>query len=312
MAMATQNEELAGVLDLCLDQVLREGGSVEACLRQYPDHAAELEPLLRLALETRRKLDYAPGGAAKAMARMAIHRAIRQRETRQGWRRLWRLLEAFSGRLAGPYRWAVGTAVALLLVVLGGTGVVAASSNSLPDQPLYPVKRVVERMRLTLTFDKQAKAQVYATLANRRVEEIAIMGAKGDKKRVQDLMADLSRHLRQIQRSAFPEVSLPDLELAVVAEPDGTPQSIIPRVVPAKPVPFDKRNAPTLRQLNAILEKGLQKQDEVLIQALRDAPTPAKEELKNAHQAAQRKYQALIQAIYSMTEEESAPGEAQR
>ena len=51
--MTTRNDELGQVLDICLDHVLRDGGSVESCLRRYPHYATELEPLLRLALETR-------------------------------------------------------------------------------------------------------------------------------------------------------------------------------------------------------------------------------------------------------------------
>jgi len=305
--MTTQNDELGQVLDICLDHVLQDGGSVESCLHRYPHHAIELEPLLRLAVETRQRLGFTPSDAAKATARMALHEAIHRREARQRWQHPWRLLRGFPGRITGPYRWAMGTAAALLLVVLGGTGIVAASSNSLPDQPLYPVKRAVERTRLVLTFDKQAKAQMHAAFANRRVEEMAIMGTKGHNKQVIDLMADLNRHLSQVQRSAFPGVSLPVLELTAVAEPDTTPQAPIRPLVPLGLRPADKRAEQALRQLNTILEKGLQRQDRVLLQAWQDAPEPAKEALRNARTSARQKYQALIQAIQEITDEESAP-----
>ena len=160
--MKRQNDEFTQVLDTCLDQVLQDGGSVESCLQRYPEHAAELEPLLRLALETRQALDFTPSAAAKGTARIALQEAVHQRATRRRWQTPWRLLDGFSRQLSGPYRWAMGATAALLLVVLGGTGIVAASSKSLPDQPLYTVKRAVEQTQLAITFDDHAKARRHA------------------------------------------------------------------------------------------------------------------------------------------------------
>jgi len=201
----------------------------------------------------------------------------------------------------------MGTAAALLLIVLGGTGIVAASSNSLPDQPLYPVKRAVERTRLALTFDKQAKVRFHATLANRRIDEMAIMGSKGHEKRVKELMDDLNGNLRQIQHSTFPEAPLPVLEMTAVAEWDGRPRPVMPEVSPPRPGLTERWLPRSLEHLNTILEEGLQRQDRVLLQAMQKAPEPAKEELRNAHKAAQRKYRALIQAIQRSAAEGPSP-----
>ncbi|MEE8443665.1 MAG: DUF5667 domain-containing protein, partial [Dehalococcoidia bacterium] len=243
--------------------------------------------------------------------RMALHQAIRQRDTKKGWRRPWRLLETLSGRLNRPYRWALATSAVLLLVVLGGTGVVAASSGSLPDQPLYPVKRVVERMRLVLTLDKEDKANMYAAFANRRVEEMAVMGTKGDEKRVLNLIADVKHHLRQVQHYSFPGVFFADLGLTDL-EPGATPQIVIPNVGPGKSIPFDRRRLPTLRRLNMTLENGLQNQDRVLLKALLNAPALVKEDLTYAHQTTRQNYTLLIRAIQIMTEEVPDSAEYQR
>lgn len=48
-------EKFNDVLNECLEQVLR-GEKIEQCLGSYPEHAADLEPLLRVALAVRKTL----------------------------------------------------------------------------------------------------------------------------------------------------------------------------------------------------------------------------------------------------------------
>jgi hypothetical protein len=69
---------------------------------------------------------------------------------------------------------AVFTAVALAL-----SGVAFASNDSLPGDTLYPVKRAVEQGRVVIARNDQARAGVYADLADRRLKEIeALVKAK--------------------------------------------------------------------------------------------------------------------------------------
>jgi hypothetical protein len=42
------------ILDTCLDALLAGDWTLERCLQQYPDHAAELKPALQMALLTAR------------------------------------------------------------------------------------------------------------------------------------------------------------------------------------------------------------------------------------------------------------------
>ena len=292
--MKRHNDEFTQALDACLDQVLIDGGSVESCLQRYPEHAAELEPLLRLARETRQALDFTPSASAKSTTRMALQEAVHQQATRPHWRTPWRLLSGFSGQLSGPYRWAMGATAALLLVMLGGTGIVTASSNSLPDQPLYHVKRAVEQAMMVITFDDHAKARRHAAFAARRSEEMAVMAERGDRKRVEELAVDVNRDLLYVQRTALSGVPLAGFELRAIPGPDGQPQELILRMVPLRPSPIDR---PSLRALYQRLEEGLRRHDRVLQQALQGAPEPAREEMRKAHVAAQQRYQALIQAM---------------
>ncbi len=304
--MTTRNDQFQQVLDACLDHVLLKGDSVEACLSRYPEHSTELEPLLRLALDTRQTLAFTPSGAAKDRARITLQEGISQREARRHRQRPWHLFKGFSGRFTGPYRWAASTAAALLLVVVGGTGIVAASSSSLPDQPLYPVKRTVEQARLTFTFNGHAKARLYAVFADRRVDEMAIMATKGSQEHVERLAADMDRNLRQIQRTAIPVVMLPIFDLTVV--PGSMPPSkgyILLIVEPSQLSPTARNH---LRALHRRLEQDLQHQERLLVPDQQRAPGPARDELRKALRATTIKYRALIQTIAILAEEGSANG----
>jgi hypothetical protein len=74
-------------------------------------------------------------------------------------------------------RWAVALAVVLALVMMGG-GTVAASTNSLPGELLYPVKTTTERVQAFFTFGKEAKANLYMRFAERRIVEIEALAER--------------------------------------------------------------------------------------------------------------------------------------
>lgn len=64
-------------------------------------------------------------------------------------------------------------AVFVLLVVLGSIGGTAVfAAESLPDSPIYPLKLVMEDVRLALTNEADGKAALHISLAEERVEEI--------------------------------------------------------------------------------------------------------------------------------------------
>jgi hypothetical protein len=65
--------------------------------------------------------------------------------------------------------------VAILVVALLGFGTVAASADSLPHSPLYPVKRTTERVQLLLTFSTSGKAQLHLHFAERRLNETMML-----------------------------------------------------------------------------------------------------------------------------------------
>jgi len=64
-------EEFEHILDDCIDRLLR-GESLEQCLQRYPEQAAELEPLLRVALTTYQTSAVEPRPEFKVQARQQL------------------------------------------------------------------------------------------------------------------------------------------------------------------------------------------------------------------------------------------------
>ncbi len=151
------------ILDACLDRITQRGDSIEQCLESYPDQADELEPLLRAAIFMKEASTVEPRPEFQRMARARLLSAVAEKKEKERGRRLpfW----------SWQRRWAVALSVVLALVIMSG-GTVAAATNSLPGDLLYPVKTTTERVQAFFTFGKEAKANLHITLAERRIAEI--------------------------------------------------------------------------------------------------------------------------------------------
>ncbi len=185
-----KSKEFDNILDECLEQLLVKGETIEQCLQSYPEQAAELEPLLQTALAAGKAVDFQPRPEFRAKARYQFRAALREMEG--------------GGRhsLFGWFpRWA--TSVAIVLVVLvAGSGTVAAASNSMPDSPLYSVKLATEQVRLVLTPSPLGKAEFCASLADRRVEEILYAAGKGNPRQVERVTRELDVCLTRLSSLA--------------------------------------------------------------------------------------------------------------
>jgi hypothetical protein len=63
------------LLDRCIDRI-NEGASLEDCLAEYPEHAEELEPLLRALYDARDSCSTMPGATAKSVMRRRLDAAL--------------------------------------------------------------------------------------------------------------------------------------------------------------------------------------------------------------------------------------------
>jgi len=161
-------EDLDNVLDERLTQLFAGDKEAEESLTQHPDDLPELEPLLRLAREIKALPCPEPHPRALRATQTRVREAaiLKKEEARRG--------GLFPGWLAGQRVSLAFTQVLAVIIAVGliGFGTVAASADSLPHNPLYPVKRTTERVQLLLTFSPGGKAQLHLSFAERRLNEI--------------------------------------------------------------------------------------------------------------------------------------------
>jgi Domain of unknown function (DUF5667)/Domain of unknown function (DUF5666) len=155
--------DLYEALEICL-QDIEQGADVETVLFRYPDLADELRPILEASVGAKSMTAPAPSTEVVRRNRAKVlQHAARMREAKaKSSQRLW---------FASLRRIAVSLAVVTLLFV-SGTSLVGASSNTLPGDNLYPVKRTWEGVRLFFTFNGQEREALELAHENERLEEL--------------------------------------------------------------------------------------------------------------------------------------------
>jgi len=161
------NDPVAEILEQCRVRLAR-GETTESCLAAYPDHADELRELLPLAARVQ-QLSHGPNPHYAALARRRFQTTLAAARENQARERTARNRGPFGflGRLALP--------LALVLVLsLSGIGLVQASDSSLPDNPLYTVKRASENVGQILQRTPEGRIEYAILLASRRRNELMV------------------------------------------------------------------------------------------------------------------------------------------
>ncbi len=264
-------KKLENIFNECLERMAR-GESIESCLQSYPKEAAQLEPLLRTALGfSWRASSLQPRPEFKARARLRFQGAqLYAREQKQPER-------------PGFFAWQRGWAFALtavLVILFTGAGTAAASSDALPDEPLYPVKLATERVRLAFTFSDAGQARLHAQLAENRVLEIAAMARQGNTEQVGILTERLAEHLEEanyaIQKVEKTTGGAPQL-MATPQEAARAPELV------AVPSPEEEEAEDgNAQELKEFVEASASKNLAVLEDALEQAPEQTKPALQRA------------------------------
>lgn len=186
---------VSDVVHECLE-ALRHGESIDDCLSRHPDIADQLRPLLAAAVAM---ANVAPtrDDITRRMAHMRFEGAVRHhlatnRRTMPG---RFSIRDWWNTRASGWTRaWAVGFATMAVFVILS-TGAAYASTDALPDSPLYPVKRATEHARLAITFSDASRAIYHLELIERRTLELAAVAESGDQARAEELSRDVLKNI---------------------------------------------------------------------------------------------------------------------
>jgi len=173
------------ILNECIERVMG-GESIEACLARYPEHAPELEPLLRVAVATATASQVEPRPGFKAEARYRLQAALQKPRRRR------------FALLRGQPKW-VGAVAGVLLLFLAGSGTVVASASSVPGDVLYPVKTATERVRMAFARGDEARAELEIAFAERRAQEIVVLSERGRVEKVDAVVDRLTTHLERVK-----------------------------------------------------------------------------------------------------------------
>jgi hypothetical protein len=147
-------KDLERALDECLAGLRSESLSIEACLSRYPQHAAQLAPMLRVTVLAR--------SASEAAPSPAFRNRLRARLLKPGSRRA---VRPASGLNLAPLR---AAALLLTLTVIALTTGTAFAQRALPGAPLYAWKRLSETTWRGVSNDPIG---VDLALSKRRVDE---------------------------------------------------------------------------------------------------------------------------------------------
>ena len=180
------------LVDRCIE-AQRSGGDVGAILRQHPETAGEVRPLLELAAE----LEALPGPepSASAMMNTLVRLSLRGGEAPT----------APKPRLFSRPVLARAAAI-FVCVLLLGWGTVAASSGAMPGDLLYPVKLLTERVQFFLTVTPEARAELRIVFSEERLKE-AVKRHQADGKIDRDLLRAM---LNEAERALDAGAELPD------------------------------------------------------------------------------------------------------
>ena len=165
------NNKLYDALEICL-QAMEHGDSLDSVLARFPDLTSDLRPILEAARRAREIPAPLPSADATRRGRAALlQRAAEMREAKRPIRRRQSVIPFFQ-------RLAIALSIAAI-ALMSGTGLVQASTTSLPGENLYPVKRTWEDMRLLFVSSPAQREALEGEYEVERLDEVAELLREG-------------------------------------------------------------------------------------------------------------------------------------
>lgn len=158
-------------LEDCLNEI-EQGADVDTVLFRYPELADELRPILDASVKARGMAMSAPSQdvVRRNRAKLLQHAAqLREAKAASASRRIWSV----------PLRRALVSLMVIAVLFVSSTGLVRASSNTLPGDNLYPVKRTWEDVSLFFTFNPEQRQILELEHENERLDELQELFAEG-------------------------------------------------------------------------------------------------------------------------------------
>jgi hypothetical protein len=155
------NNEIDRIIDECIDRINR-GESIAACLRDYPEQAKELEPLLRTMMQTQQSYSFVPAAEAKHAAGQRFYTAM-EKQQRQ---------PSFWQRIIG--RRLVWATVATVVVVLIGA-YFALRTTVFPNIPTTAIASPAANGNFAFLVSDDVNAIEEFSAVNVTIEKVALL-----------------------------------------------------------------------------------------------------------------------------------------
>lgn len=156
------NNDLETILDICLYEIEEGESSIDECLARYPEHAAQLQPLLQAATRLSRARAVVPDPSYKLRARSQLNAYMQQHPQR---------------KRVSPIFWRVSIAFATVMMLFLASGT-AFAQQALPGDTLYNWKLTSEHV---WRFTSSDQLGYDIALSQRRMNELLVVS--GDERR---------------------------------------------------------------------------------------------------------------------------------
>jgi hypothetical protein len=182
------HDPMVFILDESLEAIEKGIWTRTQCLERYPEHRKELAMLLDAALILRSSKIPAPSTTYFKANKTRLIAQIKHEQQLTVFDRWSNFVRVLTPNSLKRQAVSLVVLVTLLFGMLGG-GTLYASAHALPGDNLYPVKTVVENLRLAVS-GQESDADLYIQFADLRMKEIEALMEAG---REQDLPAALQR-----------------------------------------------------------------------------------------------------------------------
>lgn len=163
------------LLDRLINNLSSDESDLESRLRENPESAQDLSPLVEFAKELNRSL--APDGPDEFFIETSTKRIANLLSAKEEKRRALASNKSQRKSKTWFYRpaFAMVGLLVLFLLVASSAGAAYASSEALPGDPLYAVKRGLEEARLGFNLSPEGDLELLTEFASSRLEEVDLL-----------------------------------------------------------------------------------------------------------------------------------------
>jgi hypothetical protein len=160
---------LHDILDECLTRLHTGEITLEECLLEHPKVAEELEPLLEIAHQSttifappKPREHFVATSRTRIINQLRAKKSARRDRPRKSTRRRWSWRPAYT----------LASVLLTVLLLASSVSVAWASTDSLPGDTLYGIKRSIEEVRLAVSQDPWDDVVLLNQFTERRLDEL--------------------------------------------------------------------------------------------------------------------------------------------